>query len=224
MTKYLGGKARQGAELAQVLSTLDPYGPYKSPYWEPFVGMCGVMRHMKAPFRVGSDTHEDVILMWKAVQNGWKPPTKCTKPQYQRLQKSTQPSPERGFLGHSMAYMGIFLGPYFDRRNNSECRKAAANVNKVRPMIQNVKFFTSSYDEVNLPHSPRMLIYCDPPYVDTFPVGKGDAFNTKKFWDWVRKQSKYHTVAVTERIAPPDFMPIWKSRDPVPQYLYVLQQ
>ena len=79
MTAYIGGKCSIGKEIAQVIMHHDPQGPGQSPYWEPFVGMCGVMRHMEAPLRVGSDLHYELICMWQELQKGWIPPETITE-------------------------------------------------------------------------------------------------------------------------------------------------
>ena len=217
----MGGKARQGAEIAQVLSSLDPRGPYKSPYWEPFVGMCGVMRHMKAPIRIGSDVHKDVIAMWQAVQQGWEPPTSCSKQRFEKLKHNPEEPHLRVFVGHAMTFRGVFFSSYYE--DGTRCRVGRKNVLDVRPNIEDVQFLTGSYDDIVLPRHTSFLIYCDPPYDDgtNLLVGSQKRFDSQKFWKWAREKSKYHTVVISEKNAPNDFVPVWQSKDKIPHYLFV---
>ena len=47
MTTYQGGKKRIGKKIYQVISLIEKeiYPNEKLPYFEPFIGMGGVMRH-----------------------------------------------------------------------------------------------------------------------------------------------------------------------------------
>jgi DNA adenine methylase len=215
MTVYAGGKQAIGKEIAQIINNMNPRG--QMPYWEPFVGMCGVMQHVDARQRSGSDSHEEVIEMWRALQQGWIPPKTCTEKQYLSVKNNPKANKAlRAFWGHGLSYGGTYFGAF--RPNYSEYDKGAAGrawrgVMKVLPKVQNVDFFTAGYDEVDVPKTTRGIIYCDPPYAGTQKVGKrdSDAFDSKKFWDWVRKMSKHHIVLVSEQSAPKDFVSIWEK-------------
>lgn len=56
--------------------------------------MAGVMKHFGNQDRdlLACDINNDIILMWKAIQNGWKPPLKCSKIKYNKLKNSNVPS------------------------------------------------------------------------------------------------------------------------------------
>jgi len=222
MTQYMGGKGRQGREIAHILSTLDPAGSHQSPYWEPFVGMCGVMRHMRAPVRYGSDIHTDVIAMWRALQSGWVPPSQCSRKQFEKLKQDAKQDPAlRAFIGHAMSFKGVYFGSYYEK--GSDCARAQRKVMDCVPLIRDVKFFPASYEAVKMPQSPSFLIYCDPPYDDgtNRKIGKKAHFDSKQFWKWARKQSENHMVVVSEKTAPADFVPVWQSKDNIPHYLFV---
>ena len=224
----MGGKARQGAEIAQIIQRLDAKKhnthsskSMHSPYWEPFVGMCGVMRHIKAPLRIGSDVHHDVIEMWKAVQQGWDPPSSCSKQRFNMLKNSTENAHLRGFVGHAMTFRGVFFSSYYD--DGTRCQVGRRNVLDVGRDVQDVQFLTGSYSDIVLPKNMSFVIYCDPPYDDgtNTLVGAQNRFDSKKFWKWAREQSKRHTLVVSEKSAPKDFVPIWQSSDKIPHYLFV---
>jgi hypothetical protein len=102
MTSYHGGKQRLGKQLAEIIvdtsldiaeeEDFDIVG-----YCEPFCGMLGVYRHIPEFFEeesydnltyLAGDGNGSVIKMWKAAQNGWKPPTICSEKTYNKLKNS----------------------------------------------------------------------------------------------------------------------------------------
>ncbi len=90
MTTYQGGKKRIGKKIYEVIKLIenDLYPDEKLNYFEPFIGMGGVMRHFgKENNRklYACDYNKDLILMWKELQKGWKPPLECNKEKYERL-------------------------------------------------------------------------------------------------------------------------------------------
>lgn len=216
MTAYYGGKKRLGKRIYQVISELESeLTDEKLPYFEPFCGMCGVLKHFASEEGrkvYASDLNGDIISMWKAVQKGWKPPTACTREKYERLKKSPKASPERGFIGTTCSFSGIFFKGGFRTSTNKYdfCKSGKKGVLEVGKVLNNVKFFDpASFDQF----APKgMLIYCDPPY-------KGNKLNTElfqafdhdKFWKVMRKWSKDNIVVISEREAPSDFECIWKQ-------------
>jgi len=81
MTAYQGGKKRIGKKIHDVIVLVEEnLSPFKKlPYFEPFVGMGGVLRHFgKDNSLMGksgevrklhaSDVNIDLIMMWKALK------------------------------------------------------------------------------------------------------------------------------------------------------------
>jgi site-specific DNA-adenine methylase len=98
MTSYHGGKQKIGKELAKIIYETsleiseDENFKIKG-YCEPFCGMLGVYKHIpelfkdnkpKLKYKAG-DMNKSVIMMWKAAQKGWKPPTSCSEEHYNEL-------------------------------------------------------------------------------------------------------------------------------------------
>lgn len=81
---YQGGKKRLGREIHEVIETFLTRFPASvgAPYFEPFLGMGGVMVH----FALEGNREcfaSDIMLMWQALQNGtWTPPKRCSKKRY----------------------------------------------------------------------------------------------------------------------------------------------
>src|ERR1700677_5110033 len=113
MTTYQGGKKRIGKRIYEVISAVEEelIPGEKLPYFEPFCGMCSILRHFAAEGDrpvLACDVHPDLILMWKALQQGWKPPLKCSKKHYMEL-KVSKPSPERAVIGFAGSFGGNFF-------------------------------------------------------------------------------------------------------------------
>jgi DNA adenine methylase len=217
MTAYQGGKGRLGERIYNVIKLVenDIVKDNILPYFEPFVGMGGVMRHFANENDrelYASDLNKDLILMWKALQKGWKPPLSCSLKEYNRL-KDSPSSAKRAFIGIVASYGTVFFNGY--RLNYTDkkdyLREGYNSLMKVVPMMKNVDFMKStSYDEWD----PKgYLIYCDPPYINNKLKSKYfQKFDHNYFWDVMRKWSKNNIVIISETMAPNDFKEIWCAK------------
>lgn len=211
MTAYQGGKKRIGKKIYTVIDIIenDISPDDKLPYFEPFIGMAGVMRHfsiLNDRETYASDLNEDIILMWKAVQKGWKPPTTCTPEKYEKLKNNKKHSAERGFLGVVASFGCTFFNSY--RKDNKFIMEGVRGIENIREDIMSVNFLESqSYNEFN----PKgMLIYCDPPYKNNnIPTKFFRKFDHDSFWETMRKWSENNIVIVSESSAPKDFKKVW---------------
>lgn len=218
MTTYQGGKKRIGKRIYRVIKMIEnDLSETKQNYFEPFCGMCGVLRHFGKEDRIvtASDANIDLILLLRAAQKGWKPPIKCSENTWQKLKKSDIHSARRGFIGIAASWGGIFFQGYRLEYTNKRdyLREAATGLTKLAPDIKNVDFVESqSYEQFD-PND--MLIYCDPPYKgNQLGLQKGlfRSFDHDKFWQIMRKWSKKNIVIISESIAPKDFKKIWSTQ------------
>src|ERR1700722_14858789 len=106
MTSYWGGKKKIGHELAQTMleqlqHCYQTVGFTPSCYWEPFLGMAGVMQHVAVPIRHlfpgirvrGTDLDLGVMRFWYALlHEEWEPPRTITFQEYRHL-KETRKGP-----------------------------------------------------------------------------------------------------------------------------------
>lgn len=213
---YQGGKQQIGKKIHEVISILEEYlYDEKLDYIEPFVGFCGVIKHFAVESDrkcFATDLNKDIILMWKALQKGWKPPTKCSKNYYENLKVSNKNSAERGFIGVACSYAGIFFVGYrghqtFNGKQVSSAAMTSRSILKITEKIKNVNFMNPmSYTRLR---PNNKLIYCDPPYESNKYPSKFFEFDSEKFWNTMRKWSKNNLVVVSERNAPKDFKKIW---------------
>jgi len=222
MTYYQGGKKRIGQEIAQIIYQVvtdiekEAGIKYKG-YCEPFCGMLGVYQHIPELFKdhkpplkyLAGDRNDELVLMWKAVQKGWKPPTKCSKTEFEKLKKSPKKSPKKSFIGHAASIRGVYMGCYFDRNNIPHQQKSVVEIGK---KVKALNFKGGDYTQFT--NLKDFVIYCDPPYLDTLHIykteGKYDTFfDSKKFYEWCKKMSEHNLVFVSEFKMPKEFKKIW---------------
>jgi site-specific DNA-adenine methylase len=224
MSIYQGGKKRIGKRIYKVISSIERElnkTEYNLDYFEPFCGMCGVLRHFaKTDDRnvFACDANEDLVLLLRAIQKGWNPPTTCSESQWEKFKNSKEHSAKRGFIGIAASWGGIFFQGYrLGYTNERNYLKEASNgLEKLTPDIKNVRFMESRSYEKFKPKG--FLIYCDPPYKGN-QLGKERGlfrnFDHEKFWDKMRQWSKDNIVIISESTAPRDFKKVWSTQSHV---------
>lgn len=219
--KYMGSKARFAKEiLSIVLKDRDGRD-----YIEPFAGgmnsICEVDPLQGK--RYANDSNEYLIAMWKALQDGWVPPESVTREFYEECKKGNCEDHVRGYVGFNCSYSGKWFGGYAGKvkleaatyngkpekgRLRDYQKEAYSSVIKQLKKLNGVVFTQGSYDSMEIVGSS--VIYCDPPYFGTTKYK--DDFEHSKFWEWVRKQSEFHSVYVSEYSAPEDFACVWEKQ------------
>jgi DNA adenine methylase len=224
MTAYHGGKYRHGKQIADIINELYTRTSGIKGYIEPFCGMCGVYRHVvnilpKSLKYIASDQHDSLVIMWKELQNGWKPPKKdCSIKQFDKLKYST-PSAIKAYYGFGSSFSGIYFCGHRSKYNDTFKDKSDELIDIAKNM-KNVKFYKRCYSDYTLNKFTNYIIYCDPPYSntrnnlyyndDTLTLLK---FDSELFWDWCRRMSKHNIVLITEYDAPKDFVPIYTFKN-----------
>jgi DNA adenine methylase len=203
--RYVGGKARIAAWVRQ---SIVPVISDRSRYLEPFVGSGATFKTVAPLFRhaIAADAHEDLILLWKAIAEGWKPPTTVTREQYLEL-KTAAPSALRGLVGFGASFGGKWFGGYVDtawdehwkRHTKAYLGAARASAMKLRKTLEWAEIRCCDYKD----HQPdrHTVAYCDPPYANT--LGYGAAFDTAEFWQTMKWVENGALVVVSEMVAPP---------------------
>jgi len=214
MCQYFGGKIRLGKEISKIINEKEfsILGHNTRTYFEPFIGMGGVFRHVIQNAdreSIGCDYHEDLMLMWKSIKNGWIPPKEVSRHLHNQL-KTLEPSALRGFVGFGCSYMGKFYSGFTET-----CLKSHNQIMSVSKIISTRKVVFLEHRDYKM-HNPRnMTIYCDPPYEES-KVSNYDAktfrgFNHEEFWETMREWSLYNLVFISETSAPDDFSCIWEK-------------
>jgi DNA adenine methylase len=203
MVQYCGGKSRIGRQIANAMYTHTGLSKFDK-YIEPFCGMCGVMRHIQADDRQASDTFEELIDLWVALQNGYDPPTEHITKEMYTEKKHGPLCVERTFVGFASSYNGVYYTTYGAKTRQAVQRKSLL---QLAQECADVKFTCADYTDLN-PHGS--VIYCDPPYSGMYK-GKFGNFDHSQFWDTMREWSQDNIVFVSETTAPADFDSIWEK-------------
>lgn len=207
--KYMGSKARTAKELLSIILA----SRNGRPYWEPFAGGMNMICEVPANGgeRIASDNSVELIAFWKAFVAGWRPPV-IDRGMYADLRAGAGTPELRGWAGFNCSYSGKWFGGFAGvtkTRNGVRdyIKEALANCEAQAPKLQGVKFIHGSYDLI--PIAADSVIYCDPPYANT--TGYHTAFDTARFWEWVRIHSQKHSIFVSEYTAPSDFACVWEK-------------
>lgn len=191
--RYLGGKSKTAKRLAAIIGGGDRL-------IEPFCGGGAMTAALAPQFNTveASDIHEDLILMWQAVQAGWEPPGDVSEAEYKAL-RDAPPSALRGVVGFC-SWGGKWFGGCPRAENRSFFDETRRSILRDVKKVGNVTFSRRDYRDAHVREGD--VVYCDPPYVNTtgYKAGK---FDTSEFWrvaqGWVDGGA---TVFVSEMTAP----------------------
>lgn len=176
-------------------------------YWvEPFAGSCSILAKAKGK-RIGSDINQELIAMFKALQDGWIPPAEITEDEYNTIKNNRSGFPDHlvAFVGFSCSFGGTYFRGYARNKlgTNFADRGRRMLLRKIK-LLLDVELYHCQYYELNIP--PKSVIYCDPPYKNT--SGYGFDFNHDEFYQWCKDQvKKGHKVYISEYESP--FKEVW---------------
>ena len=155
-----------------------------------------------------SDIHNDLIVMYEALQNGWDPPENLSKEEYDQLRKLEGYGPLKAFAAFGCSFGGKEWGGYARdvRKTTSFAYTARNGLLKKKPFMKNVEFARHDYRD----YAPKnCVIYCDPPYQGTTTY-KTDKFDHQTFFDWCKQASNTNDVFVSEFNAPLGWQVVWE--------------
>lgn len=210
--RYFGGKAKVAKQLAAYLESRRE----GRVFIEPFCGALNITAAMEcAGPRLASDASPYLFSLYKALREGWEPPSEVSEELHQQVKARRDPDdPLTAFVGYGCSFGGTFFGTYArgaDGRNYA--LNARNGLEKKLSRCSQVVFACAKYDALRL--DARHFVYCDPPYADTAGYAAVGAFDSAAFWQWVRVQSsKGARVLVSEYKAPHDFRCVWEMRAP----------
>jgi DNA adenine methylase len=211
--KYMGSKNRIAKYILPII--LKDRKDRKEGQWyvEPFVGGCNTIDKVTGN-RLASDSHSELIAMWKAIQEGWEFPDTITESDYNRIRyDTTSPAYLKGYVGFNASYSGKWWGGmarYTSPQGKVQQfdKEAHRFVTRQLPYIKDIVFECVEYDSLICPKDS--LIYCDPPYRDTTKYKS--AFDHEKFYEWCRSMKLAgHTVYISEYTMPEDFICVWSK-------------
>lgn len=200
--RYLGGKYRLRKKLSAVLQAARKPD---QPYWEPFCGGCWVLAEMQGTPNYASDICRPLIVMWQALQRGWRPPSEVSEDLYYAIRDNQDDYPLElvGFVGFACSWGGKWWGGYaHDATGRNYAAEGVRSLEAKLERMPQTTFLYGSYDEVHPTHAP-MLIYCDPPYAGTTGYDAAGTWNASQFWGVAQGWADQgHTIFVSEYRAP----------------------
>lgn len=202
---YLGGKWRLRREIAALIDAeVQRNGGL---VWEPFCGSLAVTCSVKARPLVAADACLPLITLYRAIQDGWKPPDTLTEKEYEQVRAVRDPlDPLTAFAGFGCSFGGKWFGGYARGAHGRNYAAAAArSLKKKFETLGGVAFHHRAYDAIDPPFGA--VVYCDPPYAGTvgYTAVDGGRFDHRAFWDTVRRWNRFATVLVSAFVAPGDF-------------------
>lgn len=208
--RYFGGKTRTCKQIAAVINKLNKY-PGQD-FLSPFVGGGWVESNIQNYTKHLNDKHHYLIEMYKALQQGWKPPENLSKDEYDYIKNHRNVNPAlTGFVGFGCSFAGKWFGGYAkDNTDRNYCLNAHNSILKKMDTLKDSTFYCQDYKEFKPLNN---VIYCDPPYEGTTQYDDNllGRFDTEEFWDVMREWSSDNIVLVSEYVAPSDFICIWEQ-------------
>jgi DNA adenine methylase len=206
--RYVGGKTRISKWVADNVRLLGGTRPI---YLEPFVGSGACFVKLSPTFQevIASDAHTDLIMMWKALAEGWVPPAHVSREEYFLL-KTSEPSALRGFVGFGASFSGKWFGGYVDtawdahwnRFTKSYLGAARESVLKAAPFFKRATIIHSDYRKHQV--DDRTVVYCDPPYDGTLGYGGTAKFGSGEFWTVAEAWSNAGAVVIVSESKAPE--------------------
>jgi DNA adenine methylase len=207
--RYFGGKFRIANDISDIIN----HCIYNKDYVEPFCGSCNVIsKVLTKGNRFAYDSNYYLIEMWKAIQEGWIPPTEISEKEYYFFKENKDYNPSMtAFVGFACSFSGKWFGGYARAsRGDNFAKNGSSSLIKQRKSILNVKFETSDYKDLSFNNK---FIYCDPPYANTTKYN-GCNFDYKEYLNWVKEQSKTNVVICSEYkdSVPYDGLLLWEKQ------------
>lgn len=216
--KYMGSKARHAKELLPII--LKDHTPDMW-YVEPFVGGANMIDKVDpviAPKRLGCDSNEYLIEMWRSAQDGELSYDYVDKELYKNVRENKGSFPKAfvGWVAHCCSYNGKWFGGFagkittkINTERNYQAEAAKAVIKQVK-LLDGCVFKHSSVFDIDFTRCGKVTIYCDPPYAGTTKYK--DDFDHERFYQWCRdRHNEGHNVFISEYNMPDDFICVWSK-------------
>jgi len=213
--KYMGSKNRLAKDIVPILNSFND----RELYIEPFVGGANIIDKVDFKIKRGLDKNKYLIALLDYLTTDNELPTTISEEEYYNVRDNKEQYDDWyvGLVGFCASYGGRFFEGY-PRGENKDgsprdyTNEAIRNIEKQRENLKDIKFKSIDFLKLDLSNH-KCLVYCDPPYRNSKPYKTGllGKFDSDIFWDWVRNQSEYNPVIVSEYESPDDFVIIWEK-------------
>lgn len=217
---YVGSKNRYAKYIVPILQKCIDDNKINT-YIEPFVGGGNVIDKITCPNRIGSDNNKYLIALMQNLNNVKEliemeletPEIRINLNDYQYIKEHKEEYEDWfvGYIGFISSFGGKFFNGFSQNAERDYYKERAKNLYKQIPSLKGIKFVLQDYSKVQ---ANNCVIYCDPPYAN-YKTSKvyNKNFDTEKFFNWCREQSKYNHVFVSESVLPNDFEIVWEYKN-----------
>src|SRR5687767_5438406 len=169
--RYLGGKYRYAKQIAKSINTIRN----GRTVLDAFCGGLSVSAALGGEI-IAYDINSDLIELYQAVAQGWDPPSKLNKEEWQAAK--TAANPLKAFAGFGCSFGGIWFSSYAGPRPNNVgtiYEMASSSRNSLLKSVPLVKEFKCiSFFDIPVLSRKDLIIYADPPYRGVTGYTTGD--------------------------------------------------
>jgi len=205
--QYPGGKFRNARVIA---GWVNPYLKNRI-YLEPFAGALSVGCALDPVYnyKLMSDLDDNMMSLWRAVQNGWEPPKAVSREMYAAVKGNSADYPKElvAFVSHACSYAGGYWAGYASNKiGTNYAFTGYKSIAAKKLLLGGMKFLTCPYTA--WANVRGMVIYCDPPYsasTQKYRVNqtKKNKFDSEAFWEQVKVwRDNNNIVLISEFQAP----------------------
>lgn len=211
--QYMGGKFRLAKYIAPIVAEAVPDD---GEWWDPFCGglsMSVALARATGRPGVASDACAPLIALYRAMLDGWDPPTSLSESEYREARHLPDDDPLKAFAGFGCSFGAKYFAGY------ARCSEGANYAGRARralrrkiAVLRQEGVAVSCMRFEDRPVSPfRGAIYCDPPYAGTTGYPGAPPFDREAFLsrcvEWARAGA---AVFVSEYdIDHPAFREVW---------------
>ena len=216
--KFTGSKQRISKYIVPIIQECIDDNKL-STFLDCFVGGANIIDKIKCENRVGNDKNHYLIALWNALKEGfYLQGVEMNEDIYKDIRENPSKYPDEivavaGILAsYNSKWFAGYAKPHYvsEKCTRHYYEESIKNVESQLPNIQDITFISKDYKDLNIPLTPPIMIYCDPPYANK--VGFKDKIDHSEYWEWVRKISMNHYVLCSEYVAPDDFKEVWSGQ------------
>lgn len=176
-----------------------------------------------------SDANAALIALYRAVRDGWEPPSAVSKEEYRAAKALPDSDPRKAFIGFGCSFGGKWFGGYAEERwyyypssKQSKYRNHTAESGRSLardiPALSACRIERKSFFDVTPSDNSFQpeCIYADPPYAGTTGYAATGVFDNERFWHYCQQwASRGVRVFVSEYACPVPHEVAWEKRHTV---------
>ena len=221
--RYLGGKSRSAKHIVSaIIADIDARGPLV--FYDPFMGGGSVMiaAAKSGAFSsvMASDVDGLVVAYWRALLEGWVPPTNVSEDEWRMLKSDNSDLALSAHAAYNCSFGGKRWGGYARgmKSDGATPRNFAdeASRNDVRAVqsIGIASVVQSDYIDALDGVGSGDVVYLDPPYAGTTGYATG-RFDSNAMWALARELGLMGARVYVSEYAAPDWAEaIWSKDQP----------